>query len=96
MRRPQSLTGYTVEVSPAAWGQLAQLPLATYERIRTELDTLAAKMRAATPAPLPLEETRPAPPRAIVLEEYVARYDVDREHKRLTLLEVARRSSQSS
>jgi mRNA-degrading endonuclease RelE of RelBE toxin-antitoxin system len=94
MRRPQSLTGYTVEVSSAAWKQLSHLPLDAYARIRTELDTLAATMR--TPTPVPLALAKPTHTRAILVEGYVAHYDVDRERRRLTLLEVARRPPQDA
>ncbi|MFL5357877.1 type II toxin-antitoxin system RelE family toxin [Archangium sp.] len=89
MRRPQDHTGYSVEVSAAAWKQLSHLPLEAYERIRTELDTLAATLRTPTPPPLPQEGARPVNTRAIVLEGYVAHYEVDRERRRLTLREVA-------
>jgi mRNA-degrading endonuclease RelE of RelBE toxin-antitoxin system len=96
MRRPQNLVGYTVEVSSAAWKQLSHLPLEVYERIRTELDTLAATMRMPTLAPLAQGGTRPTHTRAILLEGYVAHYDVDRERRLLTLLEVARRPPQDT
>ncbi|HYO70625.1 MAG TPA: hypothetical protein VEU33_31555 [Archangium sp.] len=95
MRRPENLSNYTVEVSSTAWKQLCHLPLETYQHIRAELDTLAA--RVGTPAPVPLPPKGvvvPSVTRAIVLEGSVAHYSVDRARRRLTLLEVARRPPQ--
>jgi hypothetical protein len=92
MRRPESLAGYTVEVSSAAWKQLAQLPLETYQRIRGELDTLAAWLGTHPPAPLPPKGTSHPIIRSFALEDHVAHYDVDPERRLLTLREVSRRS----
>ena len=92
MRRPESLTRYTVEVSPNAWRQIAHLPLETYQRIREELDAVAARMRPETPAPLPQKYIRPIETRSIQLENYIALYEVDPLRKRLTLREIVNRS----
>ncbi len=96
MRRPENLSNYSVEVSSTAWNQLSHLPLETYLHIRTELDSLAARMGTLTPIPLPPRSAVPSITRALVLEGFVAHYNVDRERKRLTLLEVARRPPQGS
>jgi mRNA-degrading endonuclease RelE of RelBE toxin-antitoxin system len=88
MRRPENLSNYIVEVSSTAWQQLSHLPLETYQHIRAELNTLAN--RVGTPTPVPL----PGVTRSIVVEGYVAHYNVDRERRRLTLMEVARRPPQ--
>jgi hypothetical protein len=37
-------TAYGIEVSSAAWKQLSHLPLETYQRIRNELDVVAARL----------------------------------------------------
>jgi mRNA-degrading endonuclease RelE of RelBE toxin-antitoxin system len=92
MRRPESLTRYTVEVSPNAWRQIAHLPLETYQRIREELDAVAARMRPETPVPLPQKYVRPIETRSIQLENYIALYEVDPLRKRLTLREIVNRS----
>jgi mRNA-degrading endonuclease RelE of RelBE toxin-antitoxin system len=90
MRRPESLNAYSVEVSPSAWQQLAQVSLETYQRIRQELETTASRLRTPTPVPLSLKGSAgPAVTRFLVVEGYVALYVVDAERKRLRLLEVA-------
>ena len=94
MRRPESLSKYTVEVSPNAWRQMAHLPLETYQRIREELDALAARMRPETPAPLPQRYIRPIETRSLQVANHIALYEVDPSRKRLTLREIARRSTQ--
>ena len=88
MRRPESLRAYTVEVSPSAWKQLAQLPLETYQRLRQELDTIAARLRTPTPVPILRRGVVPAITRSVSLEGYVALYDVDTERRCLVLREV--------
>ena len=94
MRRPESLSKYTVEVSPNAWRQMAHLPLETYQRIREELDAVAARMRPETPAPLPQRYVRPVETRSFQVENHIALYEVDPSRRRLTLREIARRVSQ--
>ncbi len=96
MRRPESLSRYTVEVSPNAWRQMAHLPLATYQRIREELEAVAARMRPDTPAPLPQKYIRPIETRSLQVDNHIALYEVDPSRKRLTLREIARRSAQGS
>jgi mRNA-degrading endonuclease RelE of RelBE toxin-antitoxin system len=94
MRRPESLSAYSVEVSPSAWQQLAQLSLATYQRIRQELEEAASRLRTPVPAPLPLKgSAAPTITRSLVVEGYVALYTVEPERRRLRLLEVARQFS---
>lgn len=93
MRRPESLSRYVVEVSPNAWRQMAHLPLATYQRLREELDAVAARMRPETPAPLPQEYVRPIETRSLQVENHIALYEVDPLRKRLTLKEIARRTT---
>ncbi|WP_146210080.1 type II toxin-antitoxin system RelE/ParE family toxin [Vitiosangium sp. GDMCC 1.1324] len=90
MRRPESLNIYSVEVSPSAWKQLAHLPLETYQRVRQELDGIAAQLRTPTPAPLPRTGAEPIILRSISLEDYVALYEVDTVRRRLTLREIVR------
>src|SRR3712207_4893103 len=96
MRRPEALSNYTVEVSSTAWKQLSYLPLETYQHIRAELDALAARLGTPTPAPLSPNGAVPSVTRSVTLADYVAHYKVDREHRRLTLLEVARRPPQDT
>jgi hypothetical protein len=94
MRRPESLSAYSVEVSPSAWQQLSQLSLATYQRIRQELEAAASRVRTLTPVPLPLKgSAAPAITRSLVVEGYVALYALEPERRRLRLLEVAQQFS---
>ena len=92
MRRPESFSKYTVEVSPTAWKQMAHLPLETYQRIREELEAIAARLRAETPAPLLRKRERSVETRALLIGEHVAHYEVDSERRRLTLQEISRLS----
>lgn len=83
MRGPESLSKYTVEVSPNAWRRRAHLPLATYQRIREELDAVAAWMR-------------PSETRSLLVENHIALYEVDPSRKRLTPREIARHPAQGT
>jgi mRNA-degrading endonuclease RelE of RelBE toxin-antitoxin system len=91
MRRPESLDKYSVEVSPAAWRQLARLPWETYQRIREELETSAARLRPMTPVPLPQKLVGRVETRSILVDGHVALFEVDSDRRRLTLREIARR-----
>jgi hypothetical protein len=42
VRRLSPNTGYTMEISPPAWKQLARLPVELYRRIRGDLEAIAA------------------------------------------------------
>lgn len=92
MRRPENLTPFTVEVSATAWKQMAHLSLATYQRIRRELETVAARLRPETPAPLPQRRLRPVETRSLTIEGHTAFYEVDLERKRITLREISGRT----
>lgn len=94
MRRPESLSAYSVEVSPSAWQQLAQLSLVTYQRIRQELEAAAGRLKTLTPVPLPMKgSVAPTVTRSLVVGGYVALYTVEPEHRRLRLLEVTQQFS---
>ena len=75
---------------------MAHLPLETYQRIREELDAIAARMRPETPAPLPQKYIRPLETRSLSVGNHIAVYEVDPSRKRLTLTEIARRSMPGS
>ena len=90
MRRPESLSAYSVEVSSSAWRQLAQLSLETYQRIREELEIAASRLRAPSPLSLPLMgSVGSTVTHSLVVDDYMVLYTVDPERKRLRLLEVA-------
>jgi mRNA-degrading endonuclease RelE of RelBE toxin-antitoxin system len=72
---------------------MAHLPLETYQRIREEMEGVAARLRPDTPAPLPQEYVRPIETRSLQVGNYIALYEVDSSRKRLTLREIARRST---
>jgi mRNA-degrading endonuclease RelE of RelBE toxin-antitoxin system len=91
MRRPENLTPFTVEVSATAWKQMAHLSLSTYQRIRRELELVAARLKPETPAPLPHKRFRPVETRSLTVEGHTAIYEVDAERKRITLREIASR-----
>lgn len=85
---------YTVDISPPAWNQLAHLSLETYRRIREELDAVATALgeRHAQGLPSPVKVSgHPASTPSVVVDDAIAVYDVDHEHQRVLLLEVARR-----
>lgn len=85
-------TAYGIEVTSGAWKQLSHLPLETYQRIRHELDVVAARLTNLGPNSLSLLKTVCLlTSLSLVVEEYVVLYDMEPERKRLTLREVARR-----
>jgi mRNA-degrading endonuclease RelE of RelBE toxin-antitoxin system len=94
MRRPENLLSFTVEVSPTAWKQMAHLSLGTYQRIRQELELVAARLRPETPAPLAHKRFRSVETRSLTVEGHTAIYEVDLERKRITLREIGGRSLQ--
>lgn len=85
---------YTVDISPSAWNQLAHLSLETYRRIREELDAVALALDEGRSQLLPgavkVSGHRASTP-SVVVDDAVVVYDVDHEHQRVLLLEVARR-----
>lgn len=87
MRRSDHLTAYTVEVSSAAWKQLARLPLETYQRIRGELEALSTRLAGLVNQSSAL---------SVVIGDYLARYAVSPDRKRLTLLELVHRVPNNS
>ncbi|HYO54509.1 hypothetical protein [Archangium sp.] len=89
MRRPESFSKFTVEVSPTAWKQMAHLPLETYQRIREGLEAVAARMRPETPVPLPQKYVRPIETRSLLIDGHVALYEVDPSRRCLTLRAIA-------
>ena len=95
-REIQPVTGYTVDVSPSAWNQLATLATDDYGHIRAKLDAIAAELTAAQPPQSPTQQPqgRSADARAFVLTGYAVLYAVDAERGRVTLLEVAKRIQQ--
>jgi len=89
-------TAYTVEISPAAWKQLAMLPADAYARIRAKLDAIANELTAAQPPPGPTPQQK-APSedaRASIVDGFAVLYNVDAERRRLTVLEVTKRLPQ--
>ncbi|AKJ01351.1 mRNA-degrading endonuclease RelE of RelBE toxin-antitoxin system [Archangium gephyra] len=85
---------YTVEISPPAWNQLAHLSLETYRRIREELDAVATALGEGAPPGLTgtvKVSGHPVSAPSVVVDDAIAIYDVDHEHQRVLLLEVARR-----
>ncbi|QRN94715.1 hypothetical protein JRI60_37200 [Archangium violaceum] len=92
MNPSENTTAYAVEVSSAAWKQLSQLPLETYQRIRGELDSVAARLvRMGTPTLALLKTVCQVTSLSIVVGKYVVIYDLDPDRRHLTLREVARR-----
>jgi hypothetical protein len=90
MRRSEFSTGYIVEISAPAWEELARLPLESYQRVRNELEAAASRLLLGpSPSAFAPEEARPTS-FYLRIEDCVARYRVDREGRRLMLLEVSR------
>lgn len=99
MRRSEApVIVYSVEISPPAWTQLAQLTVETYRRIRDELDAVAVSLTEGSRRPglrrLGIEASPEAP--SLVVDGTVARYAVDHERGRVLLLEVAHPLSSDS
>jgi mRNA-degrading endonuclease RelE of RelBE toxin-antitoxin system len=89
MSRSEFNTGYIVEISAPAWEELARLPLERYQRVRNELEALASRLlMGPSPSAFAPEEARPTS-FYLRVEDCVARYRVDREGRRLMLLEVS-------
>ena len=95
MNLSENATVYSIEVSSGAWKQLSHLPLETYQRVRGELDAVAARLAKLGPQPLSLLKTVCLlTSLSIVVGDYVVLYDMEPERKRVTLREVARRLPQ--
>ncbi|HEX8821639.1 MAG TPA: hypothetical protein VF794_17065 [Archangium sp.] len=94
MRRPESLSQYTVEVSATAWAQMGHLSLETYQRIREELESIASRLRPETPAPVLGKRFRTLETRSFIIEGHTALYDVDPERRRITLRGISPRAPQ--
>jgi mRNA-degrading endonuclease RelE of RelBE toxin-antitoxin system len=92
-REKTPAAAYTVDISPEAWRQLATLPADDYGRIRAKLDALANELTSTQTSPwsAPGQEGPGANARASILEGFAVLYGVDRERRRLTVLEVTRR-----
>lgn len=85
-------SAYGIEVSSAAWKQLSHLPLETYQRIRNELDAVAARLAHLGPHTLALlKSVCLLTSLSLVVGEYVVLYDMEPERRLVTLREVARR-----
>ncbi|MFY0523979.1 type II toxin-antitoxin system RelE family toxin [Archangium gephyra] len=92
MSLSENVTAYSIEVSSGAWKQLSHLPLETYQRVRGELDAVAARLANLGPHTLTLLKTVCLlTSLSLVVGDYVVLYDMEPEHKRVTLREVARR-----
>ena len=91
-QRPQR--PYTVNIAPTAWRQLGAVPKPVFQRIRRELDAIAA---LATQKPLPslepLKSSSSSAALSFSLESFVLVYEVNEERRVLTLLEVSQRLS---
>jgi mRNA-degrading endonuclease RelE of RelBE toxin-antitoxin system len=94
MSRSENSTAssYSVEVASTAWKQLSHLPLENYQRIRNELDAVAARLANMGPHTLSLlKAVCLLTSLSLVVGEYVVLYDMEPERKLVTLREVARR-----
>lgn len=92
MSHSENATVYSVEVASTAWKQLSHLPLETYQRIRQEVDLVAARLANMGPHTLSLLKTVClVTSLSLVVGEYVVLYDMEPERKLVTLREVARR-----
>jgi hypothetical protein len=72
---------YTVEIAPAAWGQLSHLSLEAYRAV-LERATSLSRLAAVDALPTPEEDGS----RRFLLGDLVASYDVD-SRRRILLLE---------
>ena len=90
MRGSEFSTGYIVEISAPAWEELARLPLERYQRVRNELEAVASRLLMGPSPSAFAPEGAQATSFYLRVEDCVARYRVDREGRRLMLLEVSR------
>ena len=97
MRNLEPQRPYTVNIAPTAWRQLGAVPEAVFQRIRRELDAIAA---LATQRPLPslepLKSSSASAALSFSLENFVLIYEVNEERRVLTLLEISQRLSVDS
>ena len=90
MRRSESNTGYIVEISAPAWEELSRLSLESYQRVRNELEAVASRLLMGPSPSAFAPEGAHSSSFYLRVEDCVARYRVDREGRRLMLLEVTR------
>ena len=79
---------YSVQIHPAAWTQLAHLPVETYRRLREELDAVATRLTESRAQGESEEWKGPSVVRSLPFEGLIVRYDVDHGLRRVLLLEV--------
>lgn len=92
MRRVEPPHHYTVQISPSAWKQIAQLPADVYRHVREELDAISASMATAPAQAVGAPRGKEAAAAlALIVDDYVVLYDLDAERRSVVLLEVARR-----
>src|SRR4028118_757137 len=86
----ESSSGSIVEISAPAWEELARLPLESYQRVRNELEAVASRMLMGPSPSAFAPEGAHSTSFLLRVEHCVARYRVDREGRRLMVLEFTR------
>ncbi|QRN99657.1 hypothetical protein JRI60_11805 [Archangium violaceum] len=82
---------YTVDIAPAAWRQLGAVPGELFQRIRRELDALAALSTQRPPPGLETLMRSSLPVLSFFVERFVVLYEIDDDRQVVTLLEVSQR-----
>lgn len=92
MRNLDPQRSYTVNIAPTAWRQLGAVPMELFQRIRRELDAIAAlATQKALPSLESLKSSSSSAALSFSLENLILVYEVNEERRVLTLLEVSQR-----
>jgi hypothetical protein len=88
-------TGFSVEIAADAWTQLGPVSVENYQRIRTELDMIAAALMAPPSSITDSDQDDYTSPVTRVIAGYRIRYAVSESDCRVTLLDVRRAADES-
>jgi len=87
-----SLSPFTSQITPTAWGQIAQLPQEKYLALEERLRALANMATTGQhPVPVPSRGVEVECSLSFVVGDLAALYEVDFQARVIRLLEVARR-----
>jgi hypothetical protein len=83
---------FTVDISPAAWRQLASFPRDTYLRVQGRLSELAARATAGRlPHPHPVQGGETKSSATFIVGDFAARYELDTSARAIRLVAVENR-----
>jgi hypothetical protein len=83
---------FTVDISPAAWRQLASFPRDTYLKVQGQLSDLAALATAGRlPLPHPVQGGETKSSATFIVGDFAARYELDTSARAIRLVAVENR-----